>query len=134
MADLRRNNQDVWVCRILYDVELRDDNGDLSGNYRNVISNPKKYRLNVSATIGDVNFTPYGTNLRYSREISTRKKNIEINEGDLLFIDVEPKLDSDGSLKLKRDGSDYTTPPDYIVKAKIHSKKEKYIRYGLEKR
>lgn len=134
MSDLRRNNQNVWVCSIIDEIEIQDQNGDYTGAYRKVISNPKKYRLGVSPTIGDATFTPYGANLQYNREISTRKKSIVINEGDLLFIDVIPTLNEDGSLKLNDDDSDYVTPPDYLVKKKLYSQKEKYVRYGLEKR
>lgn len=134
MADLRRNNQDVWACRVIGEVELKDAEGNYNGAYRMVLSDPEKHRLNVSPSIGDATFTPYGSNLQYSREISTRKKNIDIEEGDLLFIDTVPEIASDGSLKLKLDKTDYRTPPDYIVKSKLHSQKCKYVRYGLEKR
>lgn len=134
MSDLRRNNQDVWICSIIDEIEIQDEYGDYTGAYRKVISKPTKYRLGVGPSIGDATFTPYGANLQYNREISTRKKSIVINEGDLLFVDVIPLLDEDGSLKLNEDNSDYVTPPDYLVKSKLYSQKEKYVRYGLEKR
>ena len=98
MADLRRYNQNVWVCRIIDEIELTDENGDYTGIYRKVISNPTKYRLGVSASVGNATFSPFGADLQYSREICTSEKNIPINEGDLLFIDLEPTLNSDGSL------------------------------------
>lgn len=134
MSDLRRNNQNVWVCRIIGETELKDSEGNYNGSYRIVLSDPKKHRLNVSPSIGDATFTPYGQNLQYSREISTRKKDIDIEEGDLLFVDTIPEIASDGGLKLKLDKTDYKTPPDYIVKSKLYSQKCKFVRYGLEKR
>lgn len=134
MADLRRYNQNVWVCSIIDEIEIMDEDGNYTGVYRKVISNPIKYRLGVSASVGNATFSPFGADLQYSREICTSKKNIPINEGDLLFIDLEPTLNSDGSLTLNDDGSDYITSPDYIVKAKLFSKKSKFVRYGLEKR
>lgn len=134
MADLRRQNQNVWVCSIIDEIEIQDSNGDYTGAYRKIISNPIKYRLGVSSSVGNATFSPFGANLQYSREICTSKKHININEGDLLFIDIEPTLNDDGSLKLNDDGNDYLTPPDYIVKAKLSSKKSKFVRYGLEKR
>ena len=134
MSDLRRNNQDVWTCRVIGETELKDEDGNYNGSYRIVLSNPEKHRLNVSPSIGDATFTPYGSNLQYSREISTRKKNVDIEEGDLLFVDRVPEIASDGSLKLKLDKTDYKTPPDYIVKSKLQSQKCQYVRYGLEKR
>ena len=40
MADLRRYNQNVWVCSIIDEIELMDENGNYTGIYRKVISNP----------------------------------------------------------------------------------------------
>lgn len=134
MADLRRQNQDVWVCSIIDEIEIQDENGDYTGTFRKVISNPIKYRLGVSSSVGNATFSPFGADLQYSREICTSKKQLNINEGDLLFIDLEPTLNADGSLTLNDDGTDYVTSPDYIVKAKLSSKKSKFVRYGLEKR
>lgn len=134
MADLRRQNQDVWVCSIIDEIEIQDENGDYTGIFRKVISNPIKYRLGVSSDVGNIEFSPIGTDLQYSREICTSKKQLNINEGDLLFIDLEPTLNADGSLTLNDDETDYVTSPDYIVKAKLSTKKSKYVRFGLEKR
>ena len=79
MADLRRYNQNVWVCSIIDEIELTDENGNYTGIYKKVISNPIKYRLGVSASVGNATFSPFGADLQYSREICTSKKNIPIN-------------------------------------------------------
>lgn len=132
MRSLERNKQDIWYCNVLGKTDITNSNGDCVGSI-DLLSNPTKYSIGVSATVGSPKFLSFGVNQEYSREMSCCDDDFSLNEGDLLFIDIEPQVNSDGSLSKNQDGR-YTTEPDYYVKKVIKSQNSSNKRYGISKK
>lgn len=131
MLDLKSQLQKVWITR----PEKREilENEIPTGEFYDYFSKPKKYKLNISVRAGTPLIIQAGAVLDYEREIATLK-NIDIKEGDLLFIDVKPEIDENGELVLQDDNVTPVTQPDYIVVTVLKTEKVSAIRYGIKKR
>lgn len=101
-----------------------------------VYSKPELRHMTVSSTSGTPEEIAAGLVPNYDRYL-TRWKNrwdsFEPQEGMLLWIDVEPELNEDGSLKIDEETSEPTVLPDYRLKKYIGTAKGLIRRYGIEK-
>lgn len=132
MRDLERNKQTIWYAQYLDKTPIYDDDGNESGEYTVSYSNPSTFRINVSATAGNSRQQAFGYNLEYSRTMVTCNKDFNLNESDVLWIDVIPQLNADGSLVLNDDGTPIT-PPDYKVSAKGYSQNTASVTFAISK-
>lgn len=96
-------------------------------------SKPIMKRFTVSATAGTPEEIAAGIVPTYERYITSYDREFKPEEGDLVFVDIEPKIDEDGNLLLENDGITPVTPPDYTLKKIIDSQKSKVARYGISK-
>ena len=85
--------------------ELRDEDGNLTGETAYTYSNPVQEFARISPNTTDVEETPFGKDLVYDKMIST-VKDLPISETSRLFIDIVPKINENGSTD---------TEPDYEV-------------------
>ena len=71
----------------------------------------------------------------YDREITSYDKTLMgvIREGDAVFVDVEPQLNDDGTIKMGDDGYTPLTPPDYRISAIFSTQKGDVDVYGIKK-
>lgn len=71
----------------------------------------------------------------YDREITSYDKTLRgvIQEGDAVFVDVEPQLNEDGTLTMGDDGYTPVTPPDYRISAIFSTQKGKVDVFGIKK-
>ena len=87
--------------------ELKDDYGNFTGEYAIKHSNPKEFYANVSAAKGEVQTLQFGDSESYDKVIVFDSDAPNIDEHSILWIDVVPELNEDGSTN---------TPHDYVVK------------------
>ena len=93
----------------LYDkqTELKDEYGNVTGQYSVSYTDPVKILGNVSAARGEIQSRQFGESETYDKVIILDNPNIPIDEYSILWVDIQPKLTEDGSTE---------TPHDYIVK------------------
>lgn len=101
----------------LYDgqTEIMDEYGNVTGQYEVSYTPPKQMRGNVSAAQGEIQSRQFGESETYDKVIVLDNPNIPIDEHSILWVDSQPKLDTDGNLILNSNG-EANTPHDYIVK------------------
>lgn len=100
-------------------------------------SKPKAYKVNVSAITRnawqnrDVLWHGNGLEERYSRYILSFKK-LPWNEGDQIFVDVNPILDENGNLAYKADGVTPLSLPEYVITQCVYTAKDHVFRWILK--
>lgn len=89
MRNLRRNQQ-----KILYALLNAEKPSDEWGNTVDIkgYGPPIALRISVSANKGETSAQPFGTDLKYDREMVTFDKNCPIDEYSHLWIDVSKNI------------------------------------------
>lgn len=126
MRSPSRLKQKVWFSN----VEEILDGYDTIQKY----GKPFMKMLTISATAGTPEEISAGIVPTYDRYITSYDKELYalIKEGMAVWVDREPQLELDGSLKL--DSNEIPlSPPDYVVKKILSSQKSKVSRYGISK-
>lgn len=123
MRNFKRQQQKVWFTRIT--------EKNVGIDKVKVYAKPFMKELPVSATSGTPEELAAGIVPNYDRYITSYKK-LDVQEGDMCFIDVEPKLDANGELTMT---DDYipVTPPDYRIVKLLVTQKGLVFRYGISK-
>lgn len=123
MRNFKQQEQKVWFTRIT--------EKNIGIDKVKVYAKPFMKELPVSDTSGTPEETSAGAVLNYDRYITSHKK-LDIREGDLCFVDLEPKLDENGELAMT---DDYipVTPPDYRYVKPIVTQKGLVFRYGISR-
>lgn len=98
-------------------------------------SNPIMRKLTVSAGTGAPTQISAGLVVDYDREITSYDKSLRgvVREGDVVFVDVEPQINEDGTLTMGEDGYTPVTPPDYRISAIFKTQKGSVDVYGIKK-
>ena len=104
--DLAENQREFYYQTYQGMTDEVDDDGYLTGDQIATYSNPIKAKAMISENTSDVTDTPFGKDLVYDKMIST-VQDLPIDENSMLFVDVVPVFNEDGSTDTK---------PDYIVK------------------
>ena len=107
MKALRRNKTRIFYANYHDKEPLRDEYGNLTGEYRVSYDNPTEIMANVSAARGEATTRQFGDDESYDRIIILDDPKFPIAVTSILWIDTLPEIDEDGSTK---------TPHDYIVK------------------
>lgn len=123
MRTFKRQNQKVWFTRIA--------EKNVGIDKAKVYAKPFMERLPVSTTSGTPEELAAGIVPNYDRYITSYKK-LDVQEGDMCFVDVEPQLDASGELAMKED-SIPVTPPDYRIVKLLVTQKGLVFRYGISK-
>ena len=121
------DRQKVWFSKITE----KKDGIDTVQEY----SNPIMRKLTVSAGTGVPSQISAGLVVDYEREITSYDKSLRgvIQEGDAVFVDVEPQINEDGTLTMGEDGYTPVTPPDYRISAIFKTQKGNVDVYGIKK-
>ena len=92
-------------------------------------------KMSVSSGTGQPGQVSAGLVVDYDREIISYDKSLRgvIREGDAVFVDVEPKLNDDGTLTMGDDGYTPVTPPDYRISAIFSTQKGDVDVFGIKK-
>ena len=123
MRTFKRQNQKVWFTRI----PVKNVGTDKVKGY----PKPCMALLPVSATSGTPVEIAAGVVPNYDCYITSHKK-LDVQEGDMCFVDVEPQLDASGELALKED-SIPVIPPDYRIEKLLVTQKGLVFRYGISR-
>lgn len=121
MRTFKQQEQKVWFTRIT--------EKNVGIDKVKVYAKPFMVWLPVSATSGTPEEIAAGVVPNYDRYITSYKK-LDVQEGDMCFVDVEPKLDASGELAMT---DDYipVTPPDYRIVKLLVTQKGLVFRYGI---
>ncbi len=124
MRDLERNTRKMYYA--LYVSETSSDPDfdplDVASSY----SEPVEFWASLSDGKSNANEEPFGTNVDYSRVISTTDKTLPITETSLIWYETEPQVDVNG--KAIASSADYkvaTKPLDALSGTRIAIKFKK---------
>ena len=118
MRTLARNKVRIFYANYRDKTPLKDEYGNLSGEYKISYDNPIAIMANVSAARGESTTRQFGENVNYDRIIVLDNPSFPISETSILWIDTTPEIANDGSTN---------TPHDYIVKQVAPSLNSKSI-------
>ena len=107
MRTLRRNKIRIFYANYRNKLPLRDEYGNLTGEYEIEYTNPIEVCANVSAARGEATTRQFGDDESYDRVIVLDDPQFPIAATSILWIDTPPDIAEDGSTE---------TPHDYIVK------------------
>jgi hypothetical protein len=107
MRALVRNKILIHYANYRDKTPIKDEYGNLTGEYEVSYENPIAVKANVSAARGEATTRQFGDDVSYDRVILIDDPKFPINESSILWIDTPPKIQDDGSTK---------DPHDYIVK------------------
>ena len=107
MRTLARNKIRIFYANYHGKTPLKDEYGNLTGEYQIVYDRPFGIMANVSAARGESTTRQFGEDVRYDRIIVLDDPAFPIAETSVLWIDTPPVITEDGTTE---------TPHDYIVK------------------
>ena len=120
MRSANRNKQVFWYALFDQTSEGTDEYGNIIQQYA-TYGDPVKTSGNISPAKGEVVSRQFGDDDLYDRVIGPMPINTPIDEYAVLWIDVTPELNADGSLKIDDETGDAVTPHNYIVTKKAPS-------------
>lgn len=97
MRTLERNKTSFYYALYLGKEENVDTDGNLTGTYTVLYSNPVECKGNISASSGSVQFEQFGNDLQYDKVIVLDDVNISIDENSVLWVDKEVEHDKYGN-------------------------------------
>ncbi len=103
LKDLRINQVPFWYQTYEGQEDETDEDGNKTGDKIPKYSIPVRALARISPNTGNAEDSPFGTDIKYDKAISTVQK-LPIDEYSRLFIDVVPALNADGTTD---------TEPDY---------------------
>ena len=107
MRTLHRNKIRIFYANYRDKEPLKDEYGNLTGEYEISYTNPIEVCANVSAARGEATTRQFGDEESYDRVIVLDDPKFPIAVTSVLWIDTLPEIAEDGSTE---------TPHDYIVK------------------
>ena len=107
MRCLRRNLVRIFYANYIDREAVKDEYGNLTGEYKLQYGNPQEVEGNVSAARGEVITRQFGDDESYDRVIVMDDLNVPIEKSSILWIENMPVIKPDGTTD---------TPHDYIVK------------------
>ena len=107
MRCMARNKSKFYHASYIGEIEITDDYGNLTGEYKLAYENPIKMFANVSAAQGETQSRQFGESESYDKVIVLDDRNAPIDEYSILWVDTLPHLNEDGTTD---------TPHDYVVK------------------
>lgn len=107
MRALVRNKILIHYANYRDKKPIKDEYGNLTGEYEISYTNPIAVCANVSAARGEATTRQFGDDVNYDRVILIDDPKFPIKESSILWIETPPEIQEDGSTK---------DPHDYIVK------------------
>ena len=94
MRNLKKNSKNLWYSNYSGKVPILDENGDKTGDYERGYTVPVSFLATLSASRGNAYADMFGTNIDYTRTLSTVEK-LPIKEESLIWVSV-PTMNPDG--------------------------------------
>ena len=107
MRTLNRNKIRIYYANYHDKTPIKDEYGNLTGEYKITYDDPVAVMANVSAARGESTTRQFGEDVSYDRIIILDDPSFPIAETSILWIDTPLEIAEDGTTK---------TPHDYIVK------------------
>lgn len=107
MRTLHRNKIRIYYANYQSKRHLKDEYGNLTGEYEISYTNPIGVYANVSAARGESTTRQFGDDVSYDRIIVLDDPTFPVKETSIFWIDTLPEI---------ADGGTTETPHDYIVK------------------
>ena len=107
MRTLHRNKTRIFYANYCDKIPIKDEYGNLTGEYEISYTHPTEVCANISAARGEATTRQFGDDERYDRIIVLDDPKFPITTTSILWIDTLPDIAEDGSTE---------TPHDYIVK------------------
>ena len=109
MRCLQRNKQTFYYALYTGKEQIIDANGNKSGQYRVIYSDPVEMKANISASRGSSDVEMFGISELYTKTIVTEDLSCPIKEDSILWIGKEPYENEE------------LTPYNYVVVQKAQS-------------
>lgn len=103
LRNLKKNTIKLWYSNYSKDIPILDENGDYTGDSDNGYGPPVLFFASLSASKGNAYADVFGTNLDYTRTMSTVEK-LPITEETLVWRS-EPVVNTDGTAD--KESADY---------------------------
>ena len=97
MRTLERNKTSFHYALYLGKEENVDADGNLTGTYTVMYSNPVECKGNISASSGYVQVEQFGNDLQYDKVIVIDNVSVPIDENTVLWVDKEVEHDKYGN-------------------------------------
>lgn len=97
MRTLERNKTSFYYALYLGKEENIDADGNATGTYTILYSNPVECRGNISASSGSVQVEQFGNDLQYDKVVVLDDVNVPIDEESVLWVDKEVEHDKYGN-------------------------------------
>lgn len=115
MRCMELNKQSFYYSLYEGKEEIEDEWGNKTGEYKLRYSNPVEFKANISAARGETQSSQFGESVSYDKTIISDKERLPLDEYSVLWVDVVPELNEDGSLATDEEDN-VITPHDYVVK------------------
>jgi len=89
MRSLERNKQKIYYALFDKKTEIRDEDGNATGEFEVTYKTPVEYHINVSAARGTADVEQFGINTVYSKTMETNDLACPIDEYAALWIGKE---------------------------------------------
>lgn len=111
MRNLKKNQRKMYYALFDKMVQQVDENGDETGDPVKHYTAPVKFKASLSSGNGSAQKEVFGTDVDFTRSISTTELNLPITETSLVWYETAPVLLEDGSAD--PDSADYevAAPP-----------------------
>jgi len=96
LRNLKKNTKKLWYSNYSGKIPILDENGDKTGDYESGYTVPISFLATLSASRGNAYADMFGTNIDYTRTLSTVEK-LPIREESLIWVN-EPAMNPDGTV------------------------------------
>ena len=111
MRDLKKNQRELWYALYREKIPIVGENGDVTGDYTTGYSPPVSFCANLSPGKGSAQAAVFGTDIDFTRSISTANIDLPITETSLIWYETEPGLLKDGSADPDTADYEVAAPP-----------------------
>lgn len=111
MRNLKKNDRNMYYATYKGRQPILDSAGDETGDFRIVYSPPVSFCANLSPGKGSAQAAVFGTDIDFTRSISTTDMELPITETSLIWYETEPGLLKDGSADPDTADYEVAAPP-----------------------
>lgn len=130
MRCMARNKVPFWFSQFAGKRPVRDEYGNETGEYEIIRENPRLAFGNISAARGETETRQFGEAEGYDKVLVADNYTPVLDEYTVLWVDMPPVRNADGSLAVNSRG-EAKTPHDYIIKKVAHSLNS--VSYAISK-
>lgn len=129
MRSLKKNQRELWYALYQEKIPILDENGDETGDYTTGYSPPVFFEANLSPGKGSAQAEMFGTNVDFTRTISTTDLSLPIKETSLVWYETDPALLADGTADPTSADYEVAAPPadglnELVIALKARAKNE----------